>query len=39
MLWKGLNFVLLEMSVFWIEEYNVMGNSEEVTGTTEYMTL
>jgi len=27
------------MSVFLIKEYNVMANSEEVTGTTEYMTL
>ena len=32
-------FVLLQMSVVWTEECNVMVNSEEVIGTTEYVTL
>jgi hypothetical protein len=32
-------FVSLWTSVFIIEEYNVMVNSEELIGTTEYLTL
>jgi hypothetical protein len=32
-------FLLLQMSVVITKEYNVMVNSEELIGTTEYLTL
>jgi hypothetical protein len=37
--WKGLNIVSLQKSVVITEAYNVMVNSEEVIGITEYLTL
>ena len=40
MSWKGPEyFVLLQTSVVITKEYNVMVNSKELTGTTEYLTL
>lgn len=36
---KGLNILYLLKSVVITEEYNVMGNSEELIRTTEYLTL
>jgi len=33
------DYVWLQTSVIITEDYNVMGNSEELIGTTEYLTV